>query len=202
VSVRTLEGPPTHEERANGWHATRLYASFREMRSRCGNPKHVSYHNYGGRGIRVCRRWSHPTKGWSRFVEDMGDRPENTSWDRIDPEGNYSPKNCRWANRHQQANNRRDSAKLRVGRRVQTLTQWAMESGTPRSTIVKRLSRGKSPREAVFGARKEAKQIRAFGRSQTLSEWAAERGLNASTLYDRIYRREWGVEKALSRRVR
>jgi len=73
------------------------------MRSRCNNPKHVAYKNYGGRGIRVCSRWD----TFANFYSDMWPRPAGLSMDRIDNDGNYEPGNCRWATRKEQNTNTR-----------------------------------------------------------------------------------------------
>lgn len=77
--------------------------SWRGMKDRCNNPNHVRYARYGGRGITICERWQ---SSFEQFLADMGPRPPGMTLDRINPDGNYEPDNCRWATSHEQAVNR------------------------------------------------------------------------------------------------
>lgn len=117
------------------------------MKQRCLNPKTVSFPRYGGRGIGVCDRWLH---SFENFLADMGPRPEGASIDRINNNGNYEPRNCRWANAYQQMNNCHNSRLIECGGQKMSAAEWSRRSGVPDFNILWRIGRGWPVERAVF----------------------------------------------------
>lgn len=89
-------------------HTSRTFSCWQHMLRRCCNQRCKDYPHYGSRGITVCARWSE----FTNFLLDMGEPLPGASIDRIDPNGNYEPGNCRWATRAQQTANRRPFKQL------------------------------------------------------------------------------------------
>lgn len=91
----------------HGYYKTPEYRVYNAMLGRCGNPENSAYKNYGGRGIKVCSRWS-GYQGFENFYNDMGERPfDEASIERVDVNGNYCPENCKWIHNDLQSRNRR-----------------------------------------------------------------------------------------------
>lgn len=79
-----------------------LYKVYTEMKGRCNNPANKKYHLYGARGIKVCARWA---ASFESFAEDMGERPQGMSIERINGNLGYSKDNCKWATSTEQNRN-------------------------------------------------------------------------------------------------
>lgn len=115
------------------------YRIWAAMKRRCTNPNCPEWHRYGGRGIIVCDRW---TRSFEAFLEDMGPRPDGMTLDRVDNNGNYESKNCRWASCVEQSNNRRDNHIITVGAKKITLLEACKFYGVRHTTVYSRISRG------------------------------------------------------------
>ena len=109
-----------------------LYMRWAQMRARCNNPSNANYAYYGGRGIRVCKRWN----DFKLFLKDMGNPPSKChSLDRIDQNGDYEPNNVIWATPRKQAQNTRRNRLITIDGVTKCFSQWARESKLPISTI-------------------------------------------------------------------
>lgn len=117
---------------------TRIYRIWTAMRQRCENPNHENFHSYGGRGITVCDRWQE----FENFYIDMGDPKAGMTIERIDNLKGYSPDNCRWASRMEQANNRRTNTPLTFRGQTLTISEWSRAINIPKWVLLKRLNLG------------------------------------------------------------
>lgn len=84
-------------------HNKKTQKSWRGMMNRCYDSKDKRYPYYGGRGIKVCDKWHN----FENFYEDMGDKPEGLTLERVNTNGDYEPSNCKWATWKEQHQNQR-----------------------------------------------------------------------------------------------
>lgn len=125
-------------KRTHNQHGTKTYNIWKNMRSRCNSPNSSGYYKYGAQGIKVCSRWS----DFENFLEDMGKCPENHSIERINPEKNYEPSNCKWIPLADQRWNKTNSRLISYNGETKNLSKWAQETGIHRKTIDGRIKAG------------------------------------------------------------
>jgi len=113
------------------------YISWQAMTQRCGDPARDSFGGYGGAGVTVCERW----QSFPAFLEDMGERPDGTTIDRIDGSLGYQPGNCRWATPVEQANNKRTNRQITMNGETRSLAQWAVAVGITEACLRTRIDR-------------------------------------------------------------
>lgn len=132
--------------KTHGLSDTPEYHIWEKMLHRCNNKNDPAYHNYGGRGICVCKRW----RKFEHFIADMGVRPSKKhTLERKENDGNYCPDNCVWVTRKVQARNRRTNRVLTFQGRMQCLEEWSEETGIHRQVIWDRLNTGWSVVDAL-----------------------------------------------------
>ena len=115
-----------------------LYNTWNNMMFRCYNSKTNQWHRYGGRGIKVCKRW-HKLEN---FIADVSPRPIGKTLDRKNNDKGYSPSNCRWATKDEQESNKSKNVFITHAGKTLTLGQWARHLGISRNTIKKRYRSG------------------------------------------------------------
>ena len=116
-------------------HQTRAYRKWSSMHRRCMDAGHPAFYRYGGRGIYVCDRWS-GSQGFANFVSDMGEPPEGLTLDRINNDGPYEPKNCKWSTWKEQAQNRKKGG---PPRQPDSIKGIARAAGLPYSLVYQRM---------------------------------------------------------------
>ena len=125
----------------HGMSKTIIYRIWCNMKGRCCNENDSDYAHYGGKGITVCDRW---LNSFENFYEDMDDRPEGMSLDRINSNGEYSPENCKWATLDAQKANRRNCVFLKINDEVSNLKYWCTKYDVNYSSAKSRYQRSGS----------------------------------------------------------
>lgn len=119
----------------------RLYRIRQLMLQRCNNPKAPNFHNYGGRGIGVCKEWEDDYFSFRKWALENGYN-DSLTLDRKDNNGNYEPSNCRWVDMKVQSNNKRDNVRITYHGETHTSIEWSEITGIKREIIYDRYKKG------------------------------------------------------------
>lgn len=148
TSARIREKKSTH-----GKSDTRLFNVWAKMKERCCRKTHKSYIDYGGRGIKVCPEWLNDFSAFDEWAMANG-YDENADFmkctlDRIDPNGDYEPSNCRFVSMKVQCNNRRNNHYILYKGEKHTIAEWSDITGLSFDTIYRRLKLGWNDGQAL-----------------------------------------------------
>lgn len=171
------------------------WAAWKNMKARCLNKNNPGWKRYGGRGIRICQRWR---SSFRNFLTDMGKKPATDAvLDRINNEGHYTPRNCRWTTPKSSSRNTRRNRRLTHAGLTLTVAEWAERLGVGYDFVWTRLRRGWSVSKTLTDAAKLV--VRRFtykGETKKLTEWSRQLNVKNNTVLARI-RRGWTVHDAL-----
>lgn len=135
-------------ETKHGMARTRLYRTWANMKNRCGKEYDKEYKYYGGRGISVCKEWATSFEKFKEWALSNGYQ-DNLTIDRIDVNGNYEPKNCRWITRQEQNKNASSNIILSLNGVSHILADWSDIVEIGYSTLQGRVRRGWSDEEVL-----------------------------------------------------
>jgi len=184
-------------EETHGMTRHPFYSIWRAMKNRCYSPNNNAFKNYGGRGITVCKEWMESPANFISWLLASG-YGKGLQLDRIDNDGDYSPKNCRVVTASENAKNKSNTVTISLHGAERLLIDVAQEYGIKYATLRRRLYvSGMTPEEAVaFKTRPHVKKsIFIDGVEMGITQAAEVLNVNANMLYQRIYR---GVELPLN----
>lgn len=134
-----------HGHARRGVKLSPTYKTWQSMMTRCYNSGVKSFKDYGGRGITVCNEWHH----FENFLSSMGERPTGTTLDRKNNAKGYSPSNCRWATKFEQARNTRANHIVDYDGHHMTQIEFSERINMKRQTVSWRLRHGWTPEQVA-----------------------------------------------------
>lgn len=141
-------GEHNKKAKKHGGRYTRLYRIWHGMKNRTNNKNADCYKDYGGRGIEVCKEWENSFADFRNWALDNG-YEEGLTIDRIDNDGNYEPKNCRWVTQKENDRNKRNNKTVEYNGEKRTIAEWAERYCISYSTLKTRLRKGMTIEKAL-----------------------------------------------------
>lgn len=128
------------KQELHGMRNTRQYNIWAGILQKCNNKSLLAYKYYGKRGITYDKKWNKFSNFWNDMKKGYSD---DLTLERMDNNGNYCKKNCKWATRKEQANNKRNNVKITHDGKTQNLKEWADELHIDYKTLWTRIRRHK-----------------------------------------------------------
>ncbi|WP_194190396.1 hypothetical protein [Clostridium chrysemydis] len=138
----------------HGLRKKKIYSVWIMMKQRCFNTKNKDFYNYGARGITICTEWLDISKFYE-WAKEFGYK-EGLTLDRINPNGNYEPNNCRWISNTEQQNNKRNTIHVIYNDKIVTLSELSKLTGIKRDIIEMRYIRGDRGDRLIRNVRKRS----------------------------------------------
>ena len=174
------------------------YQVWDHMKQRV-RPNYQDSHRYHDRGIGIDPRWE---ASFQEFYNDMGQKPEGMTLDRIDNDKGYSKENCRWATVLTQARNKSTNLVITFNGKTQTAVEWAEELNINPITFYSRIRKGWTIERAITETSDDKTLLIEFnGEKKPIKEWSLTLGISLSVIYNRL-KAGWTHEKALGTPVR
>lgn len=173
----------------------REYSIWKALRNRISNHNRNDAKYYADKGISICDRWN----SFENFYKDMGECPNGYTIDRIDPNGNYCPENCRWANMITQSQNRGDFNLVYTYKgETHVLKEWAKILKIKYTTLYMRIYRSGLSFEEAIQKDPFKRQIKYNGESHTLKEWCELKNMEYNVVLNRIDKHKWTFDEAIT----
>jgi len=136
----------------------RIYRIYKNMKTRCYNPKTKCYPHYGGKGIKICNEWLNDPCTFINWALSHGYN-DSLTIDRIDSDGDYCPENCRFITQAMQTQNTSRNRFIELNGVKKTVSQWAREYGISPDPIYELIGKGISPVDAMLKKIPQEKNI-------------------------------------------
>lgn len=128
--------------KSHGMKGTRIYRTWCGMKTRCLNPNHPRYKDYGGRGITICKKWL----SFDGFYDDMKEGySDELTLDRIDNNKGYYKDNCKWSTTFEQMNNRRNNVLITINGETDTVSHMCLKHNARYEKVIKAIEKGRDP---------------------------------------------------------
>lgn len=128
-----------------------LYKIYTGMKTRCYNSNELIYENYGERGIKICQEWLNSFQIFYDWAIQNGWK-NGLEIDRINNDGDYEPKNCRFITHKENCNNKSSNILITIFEETKNIKQWSEDSRCviPYHTLYYRLKNNWNPEEAII----------------------------------------------------